>query len=116
MRRLLAAVIVATCVATALPSTAAAARMRSCGVISEYRVAADAQTTTCGLSRSAMRDFLRRASSGTPRSIVGRSPKTGRRYRLTRASVRRTQTTFTSLYTGRAGQAVLRVRISSSIY
>jgi hypothetical protein len=116
MRRI--AVVLVT-VATVVPaSPAVAAPLRGCGVISGYRVAADAQSTTCGLARSATRNFIRKLGQGfgTPTRIVGRSPKTGRLYGFGLARTTRTQTTSSSLYKGRAGAAVLRVRISSSIF
>ncbi len=119
MRRMRRIAVVLVAVATVVPaSPAVAAPMRGCGVISGYRVAADAQSTTCGLARSATRDYLRRLGqgNGVPGRIVGKSPKTGRRYGFRLARTTRTQTTGSSLYRGRAGAAVLRVRISSSIF
>lgn len=99
------------------PIPATAAPLRSCGSITGWRVSADRQTTTCQLARSATRDFLRRLGrgEGRPDEIVGKSPKTGKRYRLRLASDRGTQTTSDNTYTGRAGRAVLRVRIRSEI-
>ncbi len=114
----LAAALAALVFGAALASPAVAAPLRGCGTISGWRIAADAETTTCGLARSATRNFLSRGARGvgTPARIVGRSPKTGRLYRFRLARTTSTQTTSSSLYRGRAGEAVLRVRISSRIF
>ena len=116
MRRI--ATAFAVVVSGIVASPAAAGSMRGCGVIDGWRVAADAETTTCALARSATRSFLRRLGEGegTPSRIVGRSQKTDRLYDFRLARTTSTSTTTSSLYRGRAGAAVLRVRISSRIY
>ena len=114
MRHLsLAPVLVAGALAVA-PSPASAA-MKSCGAISGWKVAADAETTSCALAKSATRSFLRRlgAGNGTPERIVGR--RDGQRFRLRLARTDSKQTVSKNVYRGRDGDAVLRVRISSRL-
>ncbi len=117
MRRI-AVVLTAVAIGALSAPPGAAAASRGCGTIDGWRVSVDAESTTCGLGRSATRSFLRRVGqgAGTPGFIYGRSPKTGRVYRFRLASDTGTQTTSNLLYRGRAGAAVLRVRIRSRIY
>ena len=99
--------------ALAAPGAAAAAPLKRCGEVGGWTVKADGETTTCGLARSAARDFLRKLAEGqgAPDEIVGTSRKTGKRYRFTRrSSVTRLRKSIHT-YLGRAGEAALRVRI-----
>lgn len=115
---LVAAVTSGLLVCAAVPATATSSR--SCGVVRGWRIAADPETTTCGLARSAGRYFAGQAARGeaTSRHIYGWSPKTGRQYRFTR--IRRglspSRRSVVHVYTGRAGDEVLRVTISATLY
>ena len=107
------AVALATAAALAAPGPAAAAPLKRCGEVRGWTVKADAETTTCGLARSAARDFVRELADGdgAPDEIVGTSRKTGKRYRFSRrSSVTRPEKSIHT-YLGRAGEAALRVRI-----
>jgi hypothetical protein len=118
MRRLLIAAAVVAVAGLATATSVAAADLRSCGKLSGWSVHAERATTTCGLARSATRDFLRKLGEGhgTPESIIGRSPKSGRGYRLTLRFTVTRPTSSASMYAGRAGDATLRVRITGHLY
>jgi len=111
MRRLV--VLLGLAVTVTAPPPATAAEITLCGVLSGHRFGADVPSTPCALARSATRDYIRRseAAAGVPRRIVGRHPGTGLRYRLTRVGTTQSSMRLSSLYLGRAGDAVLRVRI-----
>ena len=117
MRATVVVLALAAALLAGTAASAAAAATTSCGSVSGWKVSADPRTTTCGLARSATRDFLRRLGrgEGLPARIVGRSPKTGRRYRLRKTRDAGTQTTSDTTYTGRAGEAVLKVRIRTTV-
>ncbi len=107
------AVALAAAAALAAPGPAVAAPLERCGEVGGWTVKADGETTTCGLARSAARDFLRRLADGdgAPDEIVGTSRKTDKPYRLTRRSSVTRPSKSIHTYLGRAGEAALRVRI-----
>ncbi len=117
MGRIALAVAVTTCVVA--PGAAEAADYKPCGSISGWTVRADSVATTCGLARSATRDYLRKLGRGKatnpPLRISGTNPKTGRRYRLELYSTTSRPTSTTNTYTGRAGETTLRVRITEHL-
>ena len=95
---------------------------RGCGTVGGWTVAAGKTTTTCGLARSAARDFLARVDDdrieygdASPRRITGYSAKRGRSYRLENMGTTVTTSRMTASYEGHAGAATLLVRISTRL-
>lgn len=118
MRLRVVALLAVIAAAVAAPPTALAGELRGCGSISGYVIQRDPVTTTCGLARSATRDYIARLgqAQGRPDWVLGRSPKTRNVYRLYLRRYISTRTWNASTFVGRAGDARLVVKITATLY
>ena len=94
MHRKILALAAGVGIAIGMASPAQAA-MQSCGTVNGGLVAADKPSTSCGLARSAARDWW--DYSGNPRTIYGYSSVRGRYYQLRRSAVFRDGATYQRL-------------------